>query len=89
MEGHSKDLEGALLWVKQTREELTKLFFAKMSSLPPLEEKLRYLLSDYLSGVANVVGASVSWSFESHRYFGTEGLTVEKQRKVVLLPKRS
>lgn len=30
--------------------------------------------------------SSLHWSFQTHRYFGTEGLEVKKQRLVKLLP---
>ena len=45
-------------------------------------------VQSYVNGMAQWLGASVQWSYESERYFGKRGLEIKKTRTLHLLPKK-
>ncbi|KAJ7854579.1 terpenoid synthase [Mycena olivaceomarginata] len=46
------------------------------------------LVRTYTDGIGNWARACDQWSFESGRYFGKDGLDIQRNRKVILLPNR-
>ncbi|KZV99788.1 putative terpene cyclase [Exidia glandulosa HHB12029] len=74
-------LDRALLWLAEQHDARVEEFLAQKDSAPPEVAK-------YVDGLGNWVRANDAWSFESPRYFGTHGLDVMRERKVVLLSKR-
>ncbi|OCH88427.1 terpenoid synthase [Obba rivulosa] len=83
------DLDGALSWlalehkirVDRVLENWEAVKALKFS--PEIDEALAY----YLEHVMNWPRANDSWNFESGRYFGNDGLRVQRDRVVELLPK--
>ena len=45
-----------------------------------------YHLYSSFDNIYAVLDRSLHWSFQTHRYFGTEGMLVKKHRMVTLLP---
>ncbi|KAJ6458240.1 terpenoid synthase [Mycena sanguinolenta] len=82
MHEESTDLSGAMEWVATRRKALTSQFLAQYKKVPwdDIDAQVR----EYVEGIANWPRASDSWGFEGGRYFGSEGLKVQKDRKVVL-----
>ncbi|KAF7372856.1 Terpene cyclase [Mycena sanguinolenta] len=76
------DLSGAMEWVATRRKALASQFIALYKKVPwdDVDAQVR----EYVEGIANWPRANDSWIFESGRYFGSEGLKVQRDRKVVL-----
>ncbi|KAF7376984.1 Terpene cyclase [Mycena sanguinolenta] len=82
MHEQTTDVRGAMEWVATQRKALTSQFIALYKKVPwdDVDAQVR----EYVEGIANWPRANDSWIFESGRYFGYEGLKVQKDRKVVL-----
>jgi hypothetical protein len=83
MHEKTTDLSGAMEWVATRRKALASQF-VELYRRVPLED-IDAQIREYVEGIANWPRANDSWIFESGRYFGSEGLKVQKDRKVVLL----
>ncbi|KAF7341630.1 Terpene cyclase [Mycena sanguinolenta] len=82
MHEKTTDVRGAMEWVATRRKALTSQFIALYKKVPWDDTDAQ--IREYVEGIANWPRANDSWIFESGRYFGSEGLKVQKDRKVVL-----
>ncbi|KAJ6503705.1 hypothetical protein C8R45DRAFT_1185537 [Mycena sanguinolenta] len=82
MHEESTDLSGAMEWVATRRTAWTSQFIAHYKKVP--WDDIDAQIWEYVEGIANWPRASDSLGFEGGRYFGSEGLKVQKDRKVVL-----
>ncbi|PIL22415.1 terpene synthase [Ganoderma sinense ZZ0214-1] len=85
------NLQEALGWLaaehKVREDRILTTSWPQVAALkfsPDVDELLKY----YVDHVLNWPRANDSWNFESGRYFGSEGLRIQKERVVKLLPKR-
>ncbi|KAK7020181.1 hypothetical protein VNI00_017829 [Paramarasmius palmivorus] len=79
-------LHAALKWIGDLHDSLAEEFltaYAKLQTAGFSDE-----LASYADDLGNWVRANDKWSFESERYFGKEGVEVEKTRIIELLPKQ-
>ncbi|KAH8817740.1 terpenoid synthase [Flagelloscypha sp. PMI_526] len=83
------DLEGAMNFVSDLHDRLLDTFLDTAKNLPSFGATIDAWLVRYIDGLGNWVRASDSWSFESWRYFKGEGLTIQRERRVELLPPAS
>ncbi|KAI0050090.1 terpenoid synthase [Auriscalpium vulgare] len=83
------DFIGALEWLEKRHTELNNAIIETWESLPAWNEDIRDDVDKYLLGLVGWVRANDSWNFESQRYFGTDGLEIQKHRKVTLRPKKA
>ncbi|KAG1902830.1 terpenoid synthase [Suillus fuscotomentosus] len=67
------DRSGAMAWAARYHTQVGKQFMDG--------------LAQYLDGMAAWARANHCWSYESQRYFGTEGTNIQQSRLVPLLPK--
>ncbi|KAI0660148.1 terpenoid synthase [Cubamyces menziesii] len=95
MAQHKLDLNGAMRWIGHYHDHLLDLFLAHCDPaselagpLPSWGPRVDEELKQYIDGLGNWVRANDSWSFESERYFGRDGLEVMKTRWLALLPKK-
>lgn len=82
------DLASAISWIAEYHDEVAANFLTLYHELPStgsrdLDEKVL----QYVWGLGNWVRANDCWSFESWRYFGTNGEEVMNTRLVKLLLK--
>ncbi|KZV85693.1 terpenoid synthase [Exidia glandulosa HHB12029] len=84
---YNLDLDKALLWLDEYHGRLVTAFLDAKRTLPSFGPTYDTEMSKYVDGLGNWVRANESWSFESHRYFGSHGLEIQRQRRVHLLPK--
>ena len=85
------NLQEALEWLaaehKAREDRILTSSWPQVAALrysPEVDKLLKY----YVDHVLNWPRANDSWNFESGRYFGSEGLRIQKERVVRLLPKR-
>ncbi|KAL0579187.1 hypothetical protein V5O48_002809 [Marasmius crinis-equi] len=88
MDLNETDIPGALVYISSLHDHLSHEFLDLVSKVPKFgDSELDAEVSTYVDGLGNWVRANDCWSFESQRYFGNQGLEIQKQRVVELLPK--
>ncbi|KAI3395183.1 hypothetical protein diail_1677 [Diaporthe ilicicola] len=84
-------VQEALDWIGRLHDELAAEFIVEYARVPELfteSEVANAEIRFYVDALGNWVRANDQWSFESQRYFGTDGMRILKERTVTLLPKR-
>ncbi|KAG1732151.1 terpenoid synthase [Suillus lakei] len=79
------DVNGAMLWVADCHTKLETKFLEAMAAIPKWGEPLDSQVREYCNGLGNWVRATCDWSFESERYFGTNGLEIRRKRWIIML----
>ena len=87
MRENNTDLDGAMRWVAEYHAKMEESFMEAKASFPRWGEDTDKQVAQYVDGLGNWVRANDSWSFESARYFGEQGLKIQASRLVTLLPK--
>ncbi|KAG1778792.1 terpenoid synthase [Suillus placidus] len=83
------DVNGAMLWVADCHTKLETKFLQAMAAIPKWGELVDSQVMQYCDGLGNWVRATCDWSFESERYFGPNGLEIQRKRWIMLMPKDS
>ena len=89
MEEYHLDLQQALYWLAGYASKAIFNFLANMRALPSWGEKIDEAVIIYIDRVARCVRGCDAWSYESHRYYGDDGLKVREGRQITLLPPAS
>lgn len=82
------DRAAALEWLQTYITDFVSTFRADLERLPSWNEEIDKKLKTYVDGLGHWVRGNDDWSFESERYYGTQGLEVQKHRIVTLLPRQ-
>ncbi len=82
------DLHDALLWVEDLYRSTRNKFLMLWTEIPSWGPETDVIASFYLHGIANWVRGNECWSFESERYFGSNGRAIQQHRMVALMPKQ-
>ncbi|KAH7886425.1 terpenoid synthase [Phlebopus sp. FC_14] len=82
------DLHGASQWIEEYSAGIEAQFLNAIALLPTWGEEVDRQVAKYVYGLGNWARANDAWSFEGERYFGKDGLRIQKSRKV-MLAKRS
>ncbi|SJL11821.1 uncharacterized protein ARMOST_15232 [Armillaria ostoyae] len=82
------DLHTAVSWVENRHRSTRNKFLTLWTEIPSWGPETDVTVSLYLHGIANWVCANNCWSFESERYFGTNGRAVQQNRMVTLMPRQ-
>ncbi|PBK94503.1 terpenoid synthase [Armillaria gallica] len=82
------DLHAALLWVEDLYRSTRNKFLMLWTEIPSWGPEIDAIASFYLHGIANWVRGNECWSFESERYFGSNGRAIQQHRMVTLMPKQ-
>ena len=82
------DLDSALSWVEDLHRSITNRFIKLWEEIPTWGPGIDDIASLYLDGIANWVRANDCWNFESGRYFGSNGKSIQQHRMVTLMPKQ-
>ncbi|KIY52825.1 terpenoid synthase [Fistulina hepatica ATCC 64428] len=77
--------EGAIEWICRYHTEVESKFIAGMKCVPSFGAEVDKQLKEYIKHLANFPRGNDCWNFESGRYFGSEGLEIQKTRFVALL----
>ncbi|KAK0215212.1 terpenoid synthase [Armillaria nabsnona] len=78
----------ALSWVEDHHRLIRTKFLTLWTEIPSWGPDTDVLAPRYLHGTANWVPGDCCWSFESQRYFGSNGRAVQEHRLVTLVPKQ-
>lgn len=79
---------GAMDWLEAHIKEDVRRFLANYARLPSWGEDIDRRLKTYIDGLGYWVRGNDSWSFEGQRYFGRQGLEIQKSRLVTLQPSK-
>ncbi|KAF7346245.1 Terpenoid synthase [Mycena sanguinolenta] len=88
MKEKNVSLEGALAWVAQHHKDAAQAFLENWKSLPHWSPEIDSQVEEYIHGIGHWVRANDCWNFESGRYFGRDGLEIQKHRTVRLAAKK-
>ncbi|KAF8212710.1 terpenoid synthase [Mycena galopus ATCC 62051] len=83
------DLDGAVRWMTDWNDRLVAEFLELWDHIPTYRGPLDLEVRTYIDGIANWARASEQWNFESGRYFGREGLNIQRTRKVTFRKARA
>ncbi|KAH8824292.1 isoprenoid synthase domain-containing protein [Flagelloscypha sp. PMI_526] len=89
---YNVDIQGAYDILFTTHDEAVENFLSvaekvrNKDGFPSFGEIVDQQILDYIDGLAIWVRGNDEWSFGTERYFGKEGLDVQRHRKVVLQP---
>ena len=86
MEEYHLDLQQALYWLSGYTSKTISSFLANSCTLPSWGSKVDGAIKKYIDLVARCVRGYDTWSYETNRYYGDDGLRVQERRKVTLLP---
>jgi len=86
MEEYNLDLQQALYWLSGYASKTISNFLTNSRSLPSWGESTDQAVKVYIDRVAWCVRGYDAWSYETNRYYGDDGLKVQKCRKITLLP---
>ncbi|KAJ7474169.1 terpenoid synthase [Mycena latifolia] len=89
MHQYNMNPQQAMNWISDLHDEIVDEFLALWESIPTFGGPLDREVRTYADGLGNWVRANDAWSFESQRYFGTQGLEIQRMRTVKMLPKRT
>ncbi|KAJ7910913.1 terpenoid synthase [Mycena leptocephala] len=91
MVNNQTDLVGAVQWVSDRHDELVEHFLAAKDDIlnhrngvPSWGEAIDLQVERYIHGLGLWICGHDEWGFHSRRYFGDEGLEIQKSRIVVL-----
>ncbi|KAL0071298.1 hypothetical protein AAF712_001864 [Marasmius tenuissimus] len=88
MDTYKTDIQGALGHVSNLHDQISQEFLDLLGNVPKFGDSvIDSEVSTFVDGLANWVRANDCWSFESHRYFGSQGAEIQETRVVKLLPK--
>ncbi|KIM48679.1 hypothetical protein M413DRAFT_83524 [Hebeloma cylindrosporum] len=86
MQYHNLSLQGAVDYVGELCKQTIDTFSTNKAELPSWGPEIDEMVARYVQGLQDWIVGSLHWSFQTQRYFGTEGLEVKKHRLVKLLP---
>jgi len=89
MEEYHLDLQQALFWLSGYASKTISNFLANKRALPSWGEKVDRAVGVYIDLVARCVRGYDTWSYETNRYYGEDGLKVQERRTITLLPPAS
>ena len=87
MEEYHLDLQQALHWLSGYASKTISNFLANSCALPSWGSKIDGAIKKYIDLVARCVRGYDTWSYETNRYYGDDGLRVQERRKITLLPR--
>ncbi|KAF9449584.1 terpenoid synthase [Macrolepiota fuliginosa MF-IS2] len=88
MKYHDHNLQSAVDYVGNLCAETIDSFQKHKGLVPSWGPEVDDMVVRYIQGLQDWIVGSLHWSFQTHRYFGTRGMTVKKNRVVRLLPLR-
>ncbi|KAF9261191.1 terpenoid synthase [Marasmius fiardii PR-910] len=88
MHHHQHTLQSAVDVVGEMCREMIDNFCETRKTLPSWGPEVDDMVERYVQGLRDWIVGSLHWSFQTTRYFGTDGQMVKQSRYVKLLPVR-
>ncbi|KAF5327419.1 hypothetical protein D9619_004694 [Psilocybe cf. subviscida] len=86
---HSLGFQNALFWLDEHAKQTIAKFQADRAELPSFGSvEVDAAVVEYINRMGRCVRGYDSWSYETVRYYGDQGLEVQKSRKFSLMPKQ-
>ena len=89
MEEYHFDLQQALYWLSGYASKTIFNFLATKKALPSWGAEVDEAVAEYIDRLVRCVRGNDAWHYDTKRYYGDDGLKVEKCRKMTLLPPAS
>ena len=86
MKEYKIDLQQALYWLSGYSSSTISKFLANSRALPSWGDRIDGAVKVYIDLVARCVRGYDTWSYETNRYYGHDGLKVQERRMITLLP---
>lgn len=83
---HGHSLQSAVDYVGDLCSQTIDAFCETKTKIPSWGPEIDGMVSRYVQGLQDWIVGSLHWSFQTHRYFGSQGQEVKKHRVVQLLP---
>ena len=87
MHEYHLNLQGALYWLSGYASKTISKFFSDQKNLPTWGPTIDEALKVHFDRVGRCVRGYDAWSYETKRYYGENGLKVQKSRKITLKPR--
>ncbi|KDR79485.1 hypothetical protein GALMADRAFT_63556 [Galerina marginata CBS 339.88] len=87
MQEYRLDLQGALYWLSGYASKTISKFLSDQKNLPSWGPAVDEALKIHFDRVGRCVRGYDAWSYETRRYYGKNGLKVQKTRKITLQPR--
>ena len=84
MKEKSLDVQTALDYIAGWCHQTIREFLEDFKNAPSFSPSIDKVIQEYITGLISVTTGHYDWSFESERYFGSEGLQVRRTRVVRL-----
>ncbi|KAF7979340.1 hypothetical protein HWV62_42763 [Athelia sp. TMB] len=91
MANEKTDLAGALQWISNIHDEIVDRFLStrqdvlnKRNGVPSWGKEIDEQVAAYVDGLGQWIRGHDEWNFQSGRYFGNNGLEIQKSRTVVI-----
>ena len=88
MKQYDIDLQSAINLVGQMCVQATERFISDKEQLPSWGPDINSQVQTYIEGLQDWIIGTLTWSFETERYFGKVGGEVRKTRVVELQPRQ-
>ncbi|KAL0065794.1 hypothetical protein AAF712_007282, partial [Marasmius tenuissimus] len=88
MNEYKTDIQEAMGYASHLHDQLSQEFVDLVGKVPKFgDSTIDSDVLTYVEGLGNWVRANDCWNFESHRYFGDQGVKIQETRIVEPLPK--
>ncbi|KAF8176079.1 terpenoid synthase [Pholiota molesta] len=90
MKNNNTDVAGGIQWISDTHDDIVEHFLKVRDDVlnkrgfPSFGEELDRQVAEYVEGLGIWIRGHDEWNFGSGRYFGNEGLEIQKTRKVII-----
>jgi hypothetical protein len=87
MQEYHLNLQGALYWLSGYATKTISKFLSDRKNLPSWGPTVDKALNEYFDRVGRCVRGYDVWSYETRRYYGKNGLKIQKTRRITLKPR--
>lgn len=84
MHQHHLDLQGAFYWLSGYATRTVARFLSDRARLPSYGPEVDASVNIFVDRMARCVRGYDQWSYETDRYYGSNGLKIQRTRKVAL-----
>jgi len=87
MHEYHLNLQGAFYWLSGYASKTTSKFLSDRKNLPSWNPTVDAAVHEFFERVGRCVRGYDAWSYETMRYYGKNGLKIQKTRRITLKPR--